>query len=114
MAKAAVNDDKTRYARLENATSLLKVLAHPLRLSILCSLIHSGEMTAGTIVEGEAALFSQSQVSQYLGILRDMGYVKTRREGQTIWYSINDKNVKKVVETLYGIYCNNSPAKEKT
>lgn len=97
-----------KQAKLEEAVGVMKVLAHPLRLSILCNLIHKGEMTAGQIVAAESGNFSQSQVSQYLGILREMSYVATRREGQVIWYSISDKNVKKVVETLYGIYCGGS------
>lgn len=105
MRKATDKQAKNKYERLEAATGLMKVLSHPLRLSILCSLIHRGEMTAGEIVDAEALHFSQSQVSQYLGILREMGYVKTRREAQVIWYSLSDKNVKRVVETLYGIYC---------
>ena len=105
MPKVTGKQDKSKYARLEEAASLMKVLSHPLRLSILCSLIHQGEMTAGQVVKTEARHFSQSQVSQYLGILREMGYVKTRREAQIIWYSISDKSVKRIVETLYGIYC---------
>lgn len=105
MPQAPERKAKNKHDRLAEATGLMKVLSHPLRLSILCGLIHKGEMTAGQIVEAEAAGFSQSQVSQYLGILREMGYVETRREAQVIWYSISDRNVKKVVETLYGIYC---------
>lgn len=105
MAQAPDRKAKNKHERLAEAVGLMKVLSHPLRLSILCNLIHSGEMTAGQLADAEAPGFSQSQVSQYLGILREMGYVKTRREAQVIWYSINDRNVKKVVETLYGIYC---------
>lgn len=105
MLKVSHKQGKNSPSRLTNAAELMKVLSHPLRLSILCNLIHHGEMTAGEIVEAEASHASQSQTSQYLGILRDMGYVKTRRERQVIHYSINDKNVKKIVKTLYGIYC---------
>lgn len=105
MPKTSEKQDKKMAEKLAEAVNLMRVLGHPLRLSILCSLIHRGEMAAGEIVESEAGNFSQSQVSQYLGILRDMGYVKTRREGQVIHYSISDRNVRKVVETLYGIYC---------
>lgn len=105
MPKALDKQSKRKYDRLELATNMLRVLSHPLRLSILCSLIQKGEMTAGEIVTSEARYFGQSQISQYLGILRKMGYVKTRREAQVVWYSISDKNVKKIVEMLYGIYC---------
>lgn len=105
MSKALEKKRENKAAALDEAVDLMKVLSHPLRLSILCNLIHNGEMTAGDIVAAEAPRFSQSQVSQYLGILRDMNYVATRREGQTIWYAIADKHVKKVVETVYGIFC---------
>lgn len=97
--------NKSSNGGLEAAVSLLKTLGHPVRLSILCNLVHQGEMTAGELVAAEAAIASQSQVSQYLGLLRDMGYVKTRREAQVIHYSISDEKVKAVVETLYGMYC---------
>ncbi len=74
----------------------LKVLSHPLRLSILLisSMAVKWRRNRSPM---RAPNFSQSQVSQYLGILK-MGYVKTQREAQVIWYSINDKNVKKIVE----------------
>lgn len=104
MSKTPDKSGRNRQ-RLEEAVELMKVLGHPLRLSILCNLIHNGEMSAGDLVAAEAPRFSQSQVSQYLGILRDMGYVETRREAQVILYTIKDKNVKKIVETLYGLYC---------
>jgi DNA-binding transcriptional ArsR family regulator len=96
---------KVRETGLSAAVELMKVLSHPVRLSILCNLIHNGEMTAGEIVEAEVRNASQSQVSQYLGILRSLGYVKTRREGQTVYYEINDRTVKIIVESLYNTYC---------
>lgn len=105
MAKALEKTKENKANRLDEAVNLMKVLGHPLRLSILCNLIHNGEMTAGDLCAAEAPRFSQSQVSQYLGILREMGYVATRREGQTIWYDISDEKVKRTVETLYGLYC---------
>lgn len=103
--KSSGKPAKDKHAGLAGAVGLVKTLAHPLRLSILCNLIHNGEMTAGELVAAEAPDFSQSQVSQYLGILRDMGYVTARRDGQVMRYQISDRNVKKVVETLYNIYC---------
>ena len=95
MAKALEKTKENKANRLDEAVNLMKVLGHPLRLSILCNLIHNGEMTAGDLCAAEA----------YLGILREMGYVATRREGQTIWYDISDEKVKRTVETLYGLYC---------
>lgn len=90
---------------LAQAVELMKVLSHPVRLSILCKLIHQGEMTAGELVEAERKNASQSQVSQYLGMLRDMGYVRARREGQVMHYAVSNETVRKIVEGLYGAYC---------
>lgn len=44
-------------------------------------------------------------VSQHLALLRKDGLVSTRREGQTIWYSLVSEPIRRVVETLYDIYC---------
>lgn len=90
---------------LLQAVDMLKTLSHPLRLAILCDLLEGGEMTAGQIVATESGQYSQSQISQYLGILRDAGYVATRRDGQTIWYSLNSEDVRTLMHALRGIYC---------
>ena len=41
-------------------------------------------------------------------IVRKDGLVSTRREGQTIWYGLADDSVRRLVETLYDIYCSSS------
>ena len=46
-----------------------------------------------------------STVSQHLALLRKDGLVSTRRDGQTIWYAIASTPARKLVETLYHIYC---------
>ena len=104
MSKSLENKGK-KPPGLEQAVELMKALSHPVRLSILCNLIHWGEMTAGEIVDSEKNNASQSQVSQYLGILRDLDYVAARREGQVVYYTIRNKTVKKIVEDLYNTYC---------
>ena len=48
---------------------------------------------------------SQSALSQHLAVLREQDLVKTRREGQSILYSIADPAALKVIETLAAIYC---------
>lgn len=96
--------DKKRE-RLENAVGLLKLLSHPVRLSILCNLLHRGEMSVGDIVEAEDGAAGQSQISQFLGKMRSENLVKSRKEGQTVFYQIKSPEAKKVVEALYKIYC---------
>ncbi len=90
---------------LENAVGLLKLLSHPVRLSILCNLLHRGEMSVTEIVEAEDGASSQSQISQFLGKMRNEGLVKTRKQAQMVYYSIKSPQAQKVVMSLYEIYC---------
>ncbi len=99
-----VSNSLNRRDNLEKASEMMKILGHPVRLSILCNLLHNGEMSVGNIVEKEEGV-GQSQISQYLGILKRMGYVKSRRKGQTIYYDFASDDVKKIIEVLYSIYC---------
>jgi DNA-binding transcriptional ArsR family regulator len=90
---------------LENAAGLLKLLSHPVRLSILCNLLHQGEMTVGEIIEAEQGAAGQSQISQFLAKMRNDGLVKCRKQAQTVYYQIKSPQAKKVVEALYCLYC---------
>ena len=94
-------------ARAGEAASLLKALAHEARLMVLCQLLE-GEHSAGALQE--ASGLSQSALSQHLARLREEGLVATRREAQTIYYSLAEPNVARVLETLAQIYC---PPKRK-
>lgn len=96
--------DKKRQ-KLDNAVGLLKLLSHPVRLSILCNLLHRGEMSVGEIVAAEEGAAGQSQISQFLGKMRSEGLVKTRKDAQTVYYSIDSPQARKVVQSLYDIYC---------
>lgn len=91
--------------RLENAIGLLKLISHPVRLSILCNLLHKGEMSVGEIVAAEDGAAGQSQISQFLAKMREEGLVRTRKEAQTVYYRIDSPQAKKVVQALYDIYC---------
>ncbi|MBU6408230.1 MAG: ArsR family transcriptional regulator [Alphaproteobacteria bacterium] len=85
------------------AAHLLRGLAHPGRLLALCALMESGEAPAGQLqaVTG----LSQSALSQHLAILREQGFVRTRRRGVSIIYSIADPKVSALIATLHGLFC---------
>ncbi|MCM2343047.1 MAG: metalloregulator ArsR/SmtB family transcription factor [Alphaproteobacteria bacterium] len=95
----------SRNQKLERATGLLKLLSHPVRLSILCNLLHTGELSVGEIVEAEGGAAGPSQISQFLGKMRREDLVKTRKVGQTVYYQIKSPEAKKVVQAIYDIYC---------
>ena len=97
-------DDK-KHESLENAIGLLKQLSHPVRLSILCSLLHNGEMNVSQIVEAENGSAGRSQISQFLGKMRADGLVQTRKEAQTVYYTIKSEQAQKMIQTLYELYC---------
>lgn len=84
------------------AAQLLKALANEKRLLVLCLLV-GGERSVGEL-NAELDL-SQSALSQHLAVLRADGLVATRREAQTIYYSLADGPAQRIIETLHGIYC---------
>lgn len=94
-------------AKAGEAAALLKTLAHETRLMVLCQLV-DGEHSAGALQENST--LSQSALSQHLARLREEGLVSTRRDGQTIYYRLANRDVARVLDTLAGIYC---PPKRK-
>ena len=84
------------------ASALLKAMSNEHRLMILCQLLH-GEKSVGEM-EGLIGL-SQSALSQHLARLRRDDLVKTRRQAQTIYYSLAGEEASAVINTLYGLYC---------
>jgi DNA-binding transcriptional ArsR family regulator len=84
------------------AAELLKTLANPARLLVLCALV-TREHTAGELEE--LVGLSQSAVSQHLARLRNQGLVSTRREGQNICYRLSNQRVRQILETMHEIYC---------
>lgn len=84
------------------ATSLLKAMSNPSRLLILCQLAE-GEKAVGEL-ERLVGL-SQSGLSQHLAVLRQKGIVTTRREAQSIYYSLASAEAEAVMATLYRVFC---------
>ena len=84
------------------AEEMLKALANRHRLMILCQLIE-GERPVRDLAS--FLDLRDSTVSQHLALLRKDGLVSTRRDGQTIWYSLASEPVRRLVETLYDISC---------
>lgn len=109
MKKKRTTPESRRAQGMTQALDMMKIMSHPLRLSILCALIEHREMSAGEIVERiraeTPAKANQSQISQYLGQLREHGLITGRKEGQFIYYRIGDPRVKKLIALLHDLYC---------
>ncbi len=93
-----------------DAAGLMKALGNESRLMILCTLAE-GERSVGEL--NALIPLSQSALSQQLGRLRQQGLVRTRRESQTIHYSLADGPADRVIHLLHDIYCGTDLADEK-
>jgi ArsR family transcriptional regulator len=81
---------------------MLKALANPARLRVLCQL-HQGERSVRAL---ETAVgLSQSALSQHLAKLRQQGIVATRREAQTIYYRVADPRAVQLLKLMYELFC---------
>lgn len=89
------------------ASDLLKALASPNRLKILCHL-REGEKSVGQI----AALVGirETAVSQHLALLRKDRLVASRREGQTVHYRLDSPVASRIIAVLYEHFCQDAPA----
>ncbi|VAV96728.1 Transcriptional regulator, ArsR family [hydrothermal vent metagenome] len=94
------------FAKMEEnlgeASQLLKAMASPNRLMLLC-LMADGEKSVSELT-AELDL-RQATVSQHLARLRQEGLVSTRRDAQTIYYSIADKAAADIIGALHKAFC---------
>ena len=88
--------------RAEHVANQLALIANPKRLLILCRLAE-GEASVGDL-QGVVGL-SQSALSQHLARLRAAGVVATRRSAQTIYYRLDDPDIRALMNALYTIFC---------
>jgi DNA-binding transcriptional ArsR family regulator len=99
-------------ARALRAAGLLKAMSNPVRLMVLCQLAES-EKSVGELEK--VAAVSQSALSQHLALLRERGLVRSRRDGQSIYYTLDGPEAPALLAALYEVYCRNvrpsSPAR---
>ncbi len=91
-----------KYAEVENLSSLLKSIAHPIRLKILC-LLQEKEMTVGEI-RNEAET-THANISQHLSILRNQGVIDFRKDSNFIYNRIADERITELMKTMRILFC---------
>jgi ArsR family transcriptional regulator len=79
---------------------LCKVLIHPLRLYIMDAL-RRGEKSVGELLEGLNV--SKANISQHLAILKSHGIISARREGQNIFYKLEQPKIIEAMDTVHQI-----------
>lgn len=84
-------------AVIDEASALLKAIANDNRLRILC-LLDGTELSVTEL--NQRLSLSQSALSQHLAILRRENLVSTRRESQTIYYSLHGERARTLIAAL--------------
>ena len=85
------------------AVELLKAMANGPRLLVLCHLAESGELCVGELAN--RVRLSQSALSQHLAKLREQSLVTTRKDAQTVFYSICDPKALQMLSLLHNLFC---------
>ena len=88
--------------KAEHVASVLALMGNARRLMILCRLVE-GEASVGELAAYVG--LGQSALSQHLARLREAGLVATRREAQSIFYSLASAEIRALMTTLYEVYC---------
>jgi DNA-binding transcriptional ArsR family regulator len=86
------------------ADAVFKALADPTRRAIFERLSRDGEQTVRALTE--RAGVSQPAVSKHLGVLKDTGLVRDRREGRRTHYSARPQGLARLIDwmSLYGAF----------
>ena len=80
-------------------TTVLRAMSNAKRMRILNELSDGRERSASEL-EGVIASLNQSALSQHLARLRRANIVRTRRDSQTNYYSIDDSDVLRILRLL--------------
>jgi len=87
---------------VDNVAGLLKTMAHPLRLKILC-LLQDKEMTVGQL--RDEVKTTNANVSQHLTILRNKDIISFRKDANFIFNKIADPRIIDLMSTMKSIFC---------
>lgn len=86
----------------DNASRVLKSLSHPQRLLILVHLLNKSKTVTELV---DLCKISQSQTSQFLTRMKLEGLISSKKDGKSNLYSIVDKKLIKLINTIQTEYC---------
>lgn len=89
--------------KAKEISELLKILSNENRLIIVCHLIE-GPMNVSEL-HGKLNHLTQSALSQHLAMLKAHKILESKKTGLNITYSIQDKRIIKVIESVKDNYC---------
>ena len=83
---------------IKKSAIILRAVNHKLRQQILKLLLEKNSLTVTEIFTG--LFLEQAVASQHLAVLRRAGFVKTKREGKLVRYSINPQRLQQVQQVI--------------
>lgn len=89
--------------RLDIAASMLKAMAHPMRIAILKHLENGKRLTVTQI--HELLGIEQSTTSHHLGILKDKGVLCSKRDGKNTYYYLKYDILSQIIGCLEVCTC---------
>lgn len=89
--------------RLDIAASMLKAMAHPMRIAILKHLEGNKRLTVTQIHEFLG--IEQSTTSHHLGILKDKGVLCSKRDGKNTYYYLKYTILSQIIDCLQTCTC---------
>lgn len=84
--------------QLEKAADRLRSVAHPMRVTIIELLMENGKLCVTEIYK--KCKIEQAGASSHLRILKEAGVLTSRRDGKKIYYSVNTKSLKHIIDTV--------------
>ena len=81
-----------------------KALGHPLRIEVI-DLLQADELCFTDILDKTGGL--KSNLSQHLSVMTKKGILKTRREGQCIYFSLSSKKVAQACRLMREVLIDN-------
>ncbi len=96
-AKNKLNTNKSKQKLAKEMSALLKKIANPTRLMILCQIVEK-EKNVSELLKTVEVL--QSALSQHLALLKKYKIIKNEKCGKFVFYSIKDQKTKKILGFL--------------
>src|SRR5512133_1811604 len=97
--------------QLIDISGILKSMAHPIRLKILCLLLEKELLVCDLQAKVQT---TNGNISQHLAILRNQGIIACRKDANFIYNRIADQRVLLLMESLQKLFCEAEDQKSST
>mgnify|MGYP002713059834 FL=1 len=87
-----------RLEKLENASEMLKAIAHPMRIAIVDMLSDDKSLTVTEIYE--TLKIEQAVASHHLGIMKSKGVLISERNGKNSYYKLKHPRLSQIVSCI--------------